>query len=173
MRQLNRVNRLILLILLLSGRALVLLVSLGEKISDAQSFIGWLLASVSIVGWFGGVTALLLFLIGAAQHAINKLPTFWRTLYPINLGLTFLGIALTLFDPKETFYSIMCASISVVVALLIYYLGALRWRLLPFIVASLTLMPGYLYWTALVAGVGFLALSITTHLLDKRGSQRA
>ena len=123
-------------------------VTLFAKISVAGDFIGW----------FFGALAVILFLIGSIMFLLGHIKDYWNTFYPLNIGLTLLGLSFASYNPSQ--HSPLWIFLTIIFALIISFLlhksNLIKNRLiLPLLTILLFI---YNFWSVFIGSIIFIAL---------------
>lgn len=124
----------------------------------------------SYFGWFFGLYSALAYLFASARFAWGRLKGFWSSLYPVNFGLTIIGVSAFGFHTSaEVPFAILSAVIAVLAAFLLHRFSRLTWKPLPIGMMGLLLVPAMEslreIWAFLYVFVG--TLFIVTALTQK------
>lgn len=110
-------------------------------------------------GWFFGALAGILFLIGSVQFLLGHMENFWNSLYPVNLGLTFLGLCLFAYNPSQhpPVWIFVAFIFALIVSLLLHKLNLIKYKmLLPVLATSLFINT----WSSFIGGIIFIVLAL-------------
>ncbi len=160
------INQVVLIFLLVLG----LIMAVGVKFN-----MGGLLGFSTFVGWFFGVFALIAYVISSSRFLISSLNDFWSTLYPVNFGLTLIGVSIMGMDVKqEMMLLLLFIVICSIISFLFYRFGLLSKKGFPFIIFALLCLPAvpeltyiwsYYYF---ILGVVLINLFMATKITNKR-----
>lgn len=127
------------------------------------SFFGTMLTIGIFTGWFFGAIAVLSFFMGSFVFLFFSYDKFWDNFYPLNLGMTLLGLWLVSYNPvRYPALWIFATSVSAIIcAFVLYKLGLTKQKLLRRLL--LLILIGLIFlaenWGALIGGVVFISLS--------------
>ena len=124
-------------------------VTIFAKISVAGDF----------TGWFFGALAVILFLIGSVQFLTGRIENYWNSLYPVNLGLTFLGLCFASYNPSQhpLVWIVLAFILAIIVSLFLHKLNFIKYKtLLPVLTASLFINS----WSSFIGGIIFITLAL-------------
>lgn len=159
----DRINVIVFVGLLISGFALLSWFFFGF-ILDFQmpKILFGLTAGVGmLLGWFFGACAMIVFVIGTSMFLIGKINDFWQSLYPINFGLTSLGVAVWQYNKNMPTLWVLATFISAItIAFVLYKTKAIksRWLLIMLIGMSIIIDMGF--WGSFMQGVIFASLAV-------------
>jgi len=166
------VNQTVFVVLLLSGMALA--IAIFFDLSKGDYFLR-LAGIATFVGWFFGVFAALAYVVSSARFFMSHLHNFWDSLYPVNFGLTLLGVSIMGMDVKqELMLLLLCVAIFSIVSFLLYRFGLLSRKAFPLSILALLFLPAvptlisiwaYYYF---ILGVVLIYLSIVANVIGKR-----
>lgn len=131
-----------------------------EQVDILNYFTGILLGAGAYFGLFFGFLAVIFFLFGTSMFFLGRLETYWKTLFPLNLGLTLLGISF--FQHTDSISSIwifFAIVLALVIAAILYKTRVIqsKWLIIPLIV--LLFIRGD-FWTSFVIGIIFMSLAV-------------
>ena len=134
------VNIAVALGLLVSGSALVvgyLFVLMGTD----SKWTSLLFSVGTLFGWLFGVAAILLFVTTTVSFLAGYFTNYWSSLYPVNMGLTVLGITSMGFRPDVAGLWMLAIVVGLLISMAFhrFRLGSLR--LLPVLIALPLLLP--------------------------------
>lgn len=108
-------------------------------------------------GWFFGATAVILFLIGSIQFLSGHMEDYWNSLYPVNLGLTIVGLSSFVYNPGQhpLVWIVLAFIFAIIAALFLHKLNLIKYKmLLPALTALLFIND----WSGFIGGIIFITL---------------
>jgi len=114
------------------------------------TIFGRISAIAVIPGWFSGASAVILFLIGSILFLFGRMENYWNSLYPLNLGLTFLGLCFIAYNPNQhpLIWIFSATMFALVVSLLLHRINIIKYK--PFLLILTVLLFVYVvewfYW---------------------------
>lgn len=133
------------------GAAGIALFAGYTELAPASS-ISKLFAVGTTLGWLFSVGSVGLYIVGALVHLLGKMPAFWKRLFPVNLGVTVLGITFLSFQPELWTFWLLGVLAGAALAVTCRRLALVPWRPLV-VVALLPLLP-----LQLVSGAGAITV---------------
>jgi hypothetical protein len=113
-------------------------------------------------GWFFGALAVILFLFGSILFLSGHMENYWNSLYPLNIGLTLLGLCSFAYNPNQHQpVWIFAAFISaLIVSLLLHKLNVIKYKaLLPILVVSSFIDDSWSVFGGFIGSIIFISLS--------------
>jgi hypothetical protein len=128
----NTLGFILFLGLIATGSALIIGL-VGHSDGLPTGLISTLLAIGTVGGWFFGLLASFTFVVATLMHLIGRMPNYWQTFFPVNVGLTVLGVDFLWFRPESEIFVVWASGFvtGLVSAMALYLLHAPTWRILP------------------------------------------
>lgn len=158
MSTLDRINLIVFYCLAISGFCIVFGFMFDSIYPEVEIF-GRIGAIAVIPGWFSGASAVILFLIGASLFLLGRMENYWNSLYPLNLGLTFLGLCFIAYNPNQ--HPLVWIFIAVIFAILVsvslHGINIVKHKWFLSVLTVLLFI--YDWWSAFTGAVIFVFLS--------------
>src|SRR3972149_2557197 len=157
----NKVNLIIFIGLVISGSCIFFGYVISFLFPAAKLF-----AKISIYGdfsgWFFVFLATISFLIGSASFLFGRIKNFWNNFYPLNIGLTLLGLSFASYNTLQHPFSLITLSFvfAIILALIFHRLALTQYRL--FLLLLIISVFIYNSWSGFMGGIIFISLSIAS-----------
>lgn len=157
-RMINKLNKLIFIGLIISGAGLII-GYFFEKSGMLNYIAGVLLGTGAYFGLFFGFLAVIFFVIGTSMFFLGRMENFWETLFPLNLGLTLLGISFFQHTDFTSFLWILFAFFfALAISVILYKTRILQSKWLIILLIIAVLVRGD-FWTSFMIGLIFISLA--------------
>lgn len=166
----NKVNKIIFIGLTISG-IFSIWGFIGFLIQKVNFFIGPEAIGMYFGLWFG-LLAIASFIYGSIMYLIGRLDNYWQSLYPINFGLTLLGVALWQYNINMPVLWVLAVIIlALTISLILYKADATKSRWLLVVLIGATLITENVtevrFWDTIMIGIIFIYLAVVARYYAK------
>jgi hypothetical protein len=154
-----KLNKIILIGLIISG-AWLLTGYLFEQADVLDYFAGIFLGVGAYFGLFFGFLAVIFFVVGTSMFLLSRLQNYWKTLFPLNFGLTLLGISFFQYtDFIPSIWILFAFIFALIISAVLYKTRTIESKWLIILLIVLLFIRGD-FWTSFVIGIIFISLAV-------------
>jgi hypothetical protein len=168
----NKVNKVIFIGLSGSGLALLPWFIFNFVFEFNIPFLFGLFFTGHYFGLWFGLAAIISFFYGTFMFMIGRMNNYWQSLYPINFGLTLLGVSMWQYNLNMPIIWVLATIISAfAITLIIYKVNATKSRWLLVVLIGVTFITenvtGVRFWDTIMMGIIFICLSIAVRRKER------